>query len=80
MKKIKLSKEQFNILKRIDFSELGDDIVLDEDNNYIVINDYTLFCLIMTEEISVNGIGTDYEPNDYGRKLEALYDYIYATA
>lgn len=79
--KFKLNPEQYQLLKGIDFSEIGADVeFLDGETAVSVANKSVgLFQIIISEEIDVNGLTDD--QNDvlpYGRKLYAIYDSIYA--
>lgn len=79
--KFNLTPEQYQLLKGIDFSEIGPDVeFLDNETAVSVANKSVgLFQIIISEEIDVNGLTDD--QNDvlpYGRKLYAIYDSIYA--
>ena len=73
--KIKLTKDEYDLIKRIDFSEMKDKIIFDDEENSILVSDFLLFELIVIEEININGL-TDNQmrANEYGRALENLID------
>lgn len=76
MLKIKLTDEDYQILKQIDFSEIKNEVFFDNDTREfrttsdiadIIFNNYILFT-------SIDGEGNC---NEYGRKLYNLYDLIF---
>ena len=77
--KIRLSKEQYNLLKKIDLSEIENDILLNDPNEIDLPEDkIRLLRIIITEEIDVNGLSDDQnEVTPYGRSLYDLHDTIY---
>lgn len=74
MEKYELSKYQYDLLKSIDFSEMGDAIVFNDQDYSVEVNDYDLFEMIFNEAIVIYGMDNQDTVNDYGSKLYALYD------
>ena len=78
--KFKLDKEQYRLLKQLDFSEIGSSVEFLDDETSVSVadSDVRLFRVIITEEIDANGLTDD--QNDvlpYGRQLYAIHDSIY---
>ena len=73
-----LSKKQFDLLKSVDFSEMGDSISFDDEACEVHTDDLQLLQIILTEEITAKGLTPDQQNiTKYGEALEALYDEIY---
>ncbi len=78
---LNLSKENFDLAKHIDFSELLDRVQFNDERCIVTIpkSDIDTFMVIISEEIDVNGLSEDQEEvTSYGRKLYQLYDEVYA--
>lgn len=76
-----LSKEQYDLLKSINFAEIKDSVSFDDASLSIVVaaEKVRTFQVIIDEEIDVKGLSDDQEQvTPYGRRLYALYDAIYA--
>ena len=74
---IKLSKAYYDILKELDFSELGENIAFDDINNSVDIHDRRMFFIVFSEIITDKGMTKDFaDVNEYGRILYAIYDTI----
>ena len=72
-----LSSSHFQLLKRIDLSELGSAISLDESTNTVQTENLRLLQIILAEEITTKGLTPDQQNiTQYGKELEALYDEI----
>ena len=75
-----LTKDQIAILKKIDFSEIEEPIVYDDNQATVTVPDSKvgLFLMIISEEIDVYGLTDDQDDVlPYGRKLYAIYDSVY---
>ena len=78
MQRYLLSKENYDLFKKIDFSEMGNSLVMDEEKLSFETDDIGLLEIIITEEIATKGMDENQELcNEYGRKLYGLYDEIY---
>lgn len=72
-----LSPSYFQLLKEIDFSEMGSSVVFDEETCTVRTDNLRLLQIILTEEINTKGLTADQQDaTPHGRKLEALYDEI----
>lgn len=75
-----LTKDQMGILKKIDFSEIGEPIVYDDNRSTVTVPDKKTDQLLMllVDEIDMHGLSDDQDDVlPYGRKLYAIYDSIY---
>lgn len=75
-----LTKDQMGILKKIDFSEIGEPIVYDDNHSTVTVPDKKTDQLLMllVDEIDMHGLSDDQDDVlPYGRKLYAIYDSIY---
>ena len=75
-----LTKDQIAILKKIDFSEIEEPIVYDDNQTTVTVPDSKvgLFLMIISEEIDVYGLTDDQDDVlPYGRKLYDIYDSVY---
>ena len=82
MKKIILSKEQYDLINTIDISEIGKENIIFSDKDYSLYveeGSIRLLRILITEEIDRNGL-TDHQNvvTPYGRKLYELHDTIYS--
>lgn len=72
-----LSPSRFQLLKKIDLSEMGSSVLLDDKTCTVQTDDLRLLQIILTEEITTKGLTDDQENvTEHGRELEALYDEI----
>lgn len=75
-----LDAESYSLIKKyVDFSELS--YVAFNDNSYelqIKKHDLELFLLIVSEASTTYGLDSDGEITPFGRKLETIYDTLYA--
>lgn len=72
-----LSKSQFELLKTVDFSEMGSSISFDDERYEIHTDNLWLLQTILTEEITTKGLTPDQQNvTPHGKSLEALYDEI----
>ena len=72
-----LSPSYFQLLKEIDFSEIGDSVSFDEKTHTVKTSNLRLLQIILTEEINTKGLTDDQqEATPHGHELEALYDEI----
>lgn len=75
MVKYRLTKESFDLMKGIDFSEMGDKLRLIEEERAVETSDFQLMQIIINEEIVTKGLDERQENCTlFGRKLYALYD------
>lgn len=74
----KLSKKNYDLLKTVDFSEMGENIKFYDDELSFETGDIKLLLVILNEEIVTTGLDDDYNPTEHGRELYALYDAILA--
>ena len=73
-----LSPESFRLLSEVDFSEMGNGILLDESTHTVKTDDIHLLQIILAEEINTKGLTPDQQNvTKHGEALEALYDEIY---
>lgn len=72
----KLSKKNYDLLKSIDLSEMGESITFYDDVLSFETSDIKLLLVILNEEIVTKGLGDKYDPTEHGRELYALYDAI----
>ncbi len=74
--KIKLSTEDYEILKQIDFSEIEDEVFFeDKTREFRTTSD--IVDIIFSEYIATDGMDENDCPTEYGRKLYNLYDLIF---
>lgn len=77
MERFVLDKEKYELLKSLDLSEMGNDIIFYDDLKSIDTANVNLLLVIISENISVKGLNAGQEEcNEYGRALYALYDDI----
>lgn len=75
MKVFSMTRENYELLKSIDFSEMGDTVVFDDATATMSTSDYGLLQVIINEEIAGPGMDEDQNQcNARGRALYALYD------
>lgn len=73
-----LSREQFDLLKSVDFSEMRESVSFDDKNREVGTDDLWLLQTILAEEINTKGLTPDQQNvTKHGEALEALYDEIY---
>lgn len=73
----KLSKENYELLKQMDFSVINDEISFD-DENLMFETDNELFDAVFDVNILAEGMDDSQEEcNEYGKKLYALYDLLF---
>lgn len=78
MEKYTLSRQSFELLKAIDFSEMNDKITFIESEHAVETSDFGLMQIIVDEEITDKGLDEHQnECNEYGKKLYALYDELF---
>lgn len=78
---LNLSKENYDLAKTIDFSELLNRVVFNDEQHSITVPaaDMDIFMVIISEEVDMKGLSEDQqEVTPYGRKLYSLYDEVYA--
>ena len=72
-----LSPSSFQLLKKINFSEMGDSVSFDEKTHTVKTSNLRLLQIILIEEINTKGLTDDkQEATPHGHKLEVLYDEI----
>ena len=74
------SKDQVDILKKIDFSEIAEPVVFGDNQTSVTVSDSKagLFLTLISDEIDMHGFSADQnEVLPYGRKLYAIYDSAY---
>lgn len=74
------SKDQVDILKKIDFSEIAEPVVFGDNQTSVTVPDSKagLFLTLISDEIDMHGFSADQnEVLPYGRKLYAIYDSAY---
>ena len=73
-----LSKKNYDLLKQIDFTEMGQSLVFNDGSLSFDTDSIRLLEVIITEEITTKGMKRgQQECNEYGRRLYDLYDEIY---
>lgn len=74
----KLSFKAYSILKKIDFSEMKGDLILNDSDNSFSVTESKLRIMqaIINEEIVGEGMDNQETVNSYGIKLYELYDEI----
>ena len=73
---VKLSKEDYNFLKSLDFSEYeGCAEFNDSTNEFTYINPYAN--IVVNEYIVAYGLDDNYDVTDYGIELYKLYDRVF---
>lgn len=75
--KYTLTLNNYNILKGLDLSEMGNDIAFYEEENSFKTSNVDLLMIILNEAICAYGLDENQECTEYGRNLYALYDEIY---
>ena len=75
MRKYRLSKKRYKILKEIDYSDFTGAISFDDGSSSVSIDDeWALLCYI-SSEISLSGMDAEQNLcNVYGKELYGLYD------
>lgn len=72
-----LSSEHFQLLRKIDLSEMGTAVSLNEATCTVQTDNLRLLQIILTEEITTKGLTPDQQNvTPHGKVLEALYDEI----
>lgn len=76
--KIKLSVDDYKLLKQIDFSEIKDEVFFDDTNREFKTSS-PLASIIFEEYINTHAFDNsgDYNVTPFGRKLYDLYDLIF---
>jgi hypothetical protein len=70
-----LSKENYQTLKGVDLSEMGNSLIFHDANRTIETSDRRLLLIILNEEIASKGMDEAQDNvNEYGRRLYDLYD------
>ena len=78
--KIKLSKENFDTLLKLDLSDAETEIELYPDENALEFSDIGELLIAINDEIVFKGMTSDMDTvTPFGRKIYALYDEIYYT-
>ena len=75
-----LTKDQIGILRKIDFTEIGEPIIYDDNHSTVTVPDTKVDQLLMllVDEIDMHGLSDDQDDVlPYGRKLYAIYESIY---
>ncbi len=76
--KIKLSKEDYEIVKNIDWSEIKNEVFFnDETKEFRTTSD--IANIIFNEYIIAYGLDENYYPTEFARKLYDLYDLIFLS-
>ncbi len=78
MLKIKLTDEDYQILKQIDFSEIKNEVFFDDDTREFRTTS-KIADIIFNEYIVTDGLDQNDCPTEYGRKLYDLYDLIFLS-
>lgn len=75
--KARLDKENYDLLKTMDFSAINDEIVFNDDTCEFETNN-DLFDAVFDVNIVANGMDENQdECNEYGRRLYDLYDLLF---
>lgn len=77
IEKYKLEKQNYDILKNLDLSEMDNDIVFLDEESCFKTNNVDLLMIIINESICAYGLDENQDCTEYGRKLYDLYDEIY---
>lgn len=70
----KLSGEKISFLRSLDFSEIEGDYEIKDGFITVLDEQYKIFTAILMEYEGMYGFKEDYEPNEYGRFIEAILD------
>ncbi len=76
MIKIRLTEEDYKILKQIDFSEIKGEVFFDDEKREFKTSSW-LAEVIFEEYINAHAFDDEYKPTEFGRKLYDLYDLIF---
>ena len=77
--KYALSQKSYDLLKTIDFSEMGDTVAFDDENKTVMTDNLRLLQIIINEEIVATGMDdAQNECTERGWELYRLYDEILA--
>ena len=71
---LQFKEDNYKVLKSVDFSEMKDDIVFNDEKSEIELSNLELFEIILNEEIVSKGMDSQDAVNDYGRSLYNIYD------
>ncbi len=75
--RMRLDKSRYEVLKSMDFSSIGDDIVFHDDTCEFE-TDNPLFDVVFDINIVTRGMdSTQNECTEYGKRLYELYDLIF---
>ena len=76
--RIKLSEDEYKLLKTVDFSDIENEIHFDDEE---LIFEYSspITDIIFNEHIVCAGLDANYNPTNYGKKLYRLYDKIFLS-
>lgn len=74
--KIKLSDGDYKIIKKIDFSEIQDEVFFNNETNEFQTAS-PLAEVIFEEYINAHAFDSLYNVTEYGKKLYELYDLIF---
>lgn len=78
---LNVSKENYDLAKSIDFSELLNRVMFNDEQHSIAVRktDIDIFMVIISEEIDMKGLTEDQQDvTPHGRRLYELYDEVYA--
>ena len=77
MQRYQLDAAKYKLLRSVDFSELGEDIIFYDDVCSFETNNIRLLQIILNEEIACKGMTADQQyASEYGWQLYDLYDEI----
>ena len=76
----KLGKLNYELLKTLDVSELGNDFKMDDTDLTFSTNNIRLLMIILNEIIVEKGMENQDVVTEYGKRLYGLYDEIYIAS
>ena len=76
MNTIKLTKREYEILKKIDFSEIEGEVLFN-DQTFEFTNNSEIADIIFNEFIVNNGLDKDYNCTELGQELYQLHDKLF---
>ncbi|CAN5594273.1 hypothetical protein BH10PSE18_BH10PSE18_21920 [soil metagenome] len=76
--KIKLTERQKVIANslRLKGSQESQKMLIELENGRLIMDDIEKLCTLINDEFMMEGILPNFEPNVYGRELEALLDVV----